>query len=59
MNTYKIVDKLDYVAVTLIEHKYSFIYDGTSITLAAPEEFIKNIKSQDGGMAAITFYPQK
>lgn len=56
MHTYKIVDELDYVAVTLIQHKYSFIYDGISITLAAPEEFVQNIRNQDKGMASIPFY---
>ena len=59
MKTYIITEALDYVAVTLVQHKTSFIYDGCYITLAATEQFIKNLKSEDGYMAEITFYEQK
>lgn len=59
MNTYKIVDKLDYVAFTLVHKKHSFIFEGNSITIAASKEFIENIKAEDPGMRAITFYEQK
>lgn len=59
MHTYIITEALDYVAFTLVQHKTSFIYDGNYITLAATEQFIKNLKSEDGYMAEITFYEQK